>query len=113
GHVHLIVWDYGPSVPYLPNFRRARTPLRSRRDLTAGPLEGFPAGDAYAVRTVTMGGEMLELVADLGPKPFASARLRSVNAVLRATSSDVHVDLLELPGGEGARYARLPVALTP
>ena len=60
-----------------------------------------------------MGGEMLELVADLGPKPFASARLRSVNAVLRATSSDVHVDLLELPGGEGARYARLPVALTP
>ena len=30
-----------------------------------------------------MGGEMLELVADLGPKPVASARLRSVNGVLR------------------------------
>ena len=36
GHVHLIVWDYGPSVPYLPNFRRTRskasrpaTPTRS------------------------------------------------------------------------------------
>jgi hypothetical protein len=101
GHVHLIVWDYGSWVPYLPNFRRARTPLTiAVRDLTAGPLEGFPAGDAYAVRTVTVGGETLELVADLGPKPLASARLRSVNGVL-------HTLRVKPPRLLGARNGRL------
>src|SRR3954451_4985017 len=70
GHVHLIVWDYGPAVPYL-SFPPARAPLAlGRRDLTAGPVEGFPASDAYAVRSVLLGGEQLELVADLGPKPL-------------------------------------------
>lgn len=161
GHVHLVVWDYGPWVPYLPKVRRARTPLTiGVRDLTAGPLEGFPAGDAYAVRTVTLAGETLEFVADLGPKPLDAIRIRTVNRVLgtlrvraprvlparkgrlaadglalrllpgwsgrvaipanrhaarivlRVTRGDIHVDLLELPGGRGGRYARLPIVLT-
>jgi hypothetical protein len=68
GHVHLVVWDYGPAVPYL-SFPPTRAPLAlGRRDLTAGPLEGFPASHAYAVRSVLLGREQLELVADLGPK---------------------------------------------
>lgn len=83
-HVHLIVWDYGPSVPYLAGtFVQARPPLvLQRRDLSSGPLEGFPAGDAYAVRTVAVGGEMLELVADLGPRPLAPDSFRRLNRVL-------------------------------
>jgi hypothetical protein len=84
GHVHLIVWDYGPAVPYLAaNFRPARPPLAlGRRNLSSGPLEGFPDGDSYAVRTVTLGEELVELVADLGPKPFSETALQRVNRVL-------------------------------
>jgi hypothetical protein len=82
GHVHLIIWDYGPTVPYL-SFPLARAPLTLRqRDIAAGPLEGFPASDVYAVRSVLLGGEQLELVADLGPKPLAANSLRKVNRIL-------------------------------
>jgi hypothetical protein len=83
GHVHLIVWNYGPWVPDLRRFHHpARSPLvLGRRNLTPS-LEGFGASDAYFVRTARLGGEMLEVVADLGPKPFAAAALRTVNAVL-------------------------------
>ncbi len=83
GHVHLIVWDYGPKVPYLSNFRRARAPLSIRaRELTATPLEGFQPGHLYAIRTVTLGGELLEVVVDFGPKPVAPDRLRELNRLL-------------------------------
>jgi hypothetical protein len=82
GHVHLIVWDYGPAVPYL-SFPPARGPLAlGRSDITAGPLEGFPASDVYAVRSVLLGGEQLEFVADFGPKPLAANSLQKVNRVL-------------------------------
>jgi hypothetical protein len=81
-HVHVIVWDYGPSVPYLNNFGPARPPLAlSRRDLS-GPLEGFAGDDAFAVRSVTVDEELLELVADLGPRPVSDAALRKANSVL-------------------------------
>ena len=81
GHVHLIVWDYGPAVPYL-DFQPARAPLAlGRRDITAG-MEGFPTNDVYAVRSVLLGGEQLEIVADLGPKPLAANSLQKVNQVL-------------------------------
>src|SRR5471030_1568673 len=37
GHVNLIVWDYGPAVPYL-SFPPGRAPLMlGRHDITAGP----------------------------------------------------------------------------
>lgn len=83
GHVHLIVWNYGPWVPDLPGFHHpARAPLvLGRRNLTSS-LEGFGASDAYFVRAARLGGEMLEVVADLGPRPFAPSVLRKVNAVL-------------------------------
>ncbi len=82
GHVHLIVWDYGPAVPYL-SFLPGRAPLAlGRRDITAGPLEAFPASDVYAVRSVLLGGEQLEVVADLGLKPLAANSLQKVNRVL-------------------------------
>lgn len=84
GHVHLIVWDYGRSVPYLTgNFTRARLPLVfGRRDLSGGPLEGFSWHDRYAVRSVAVGGELLEIVADLGPKPASASSLVKVSRVL-------------------------------
>jgi hypothetical protein len=84
GHVHVIVWDYGPAVPYLAaNFRPGRTPLAlDRKDLAAGPLEGFSGDDAFAVRTVAVGEELLELVADLGPKPFSDGSLQKADSVL-------------------------------
>jgi hypothetical protein len=83
GHVHLVIWDYGPSVPYLRNFQRAHTPITiRRRDLTSAPLEGFQAGDAFAVRVLTLGEEMLEIVVDLGPTPIALGRFRELNRVL-------------------------------
>jgi hypothetical protein len=82
GHVHVIVWDYGPSVPYLTNFRPARTPLvLDRRDFS-GPPEGFAGDDAFAVRDVTVDEELIELVADLGPKPVADSALRKADSVL-------------------------------
>lgn len=81
GHVHLIVRDYGPEVPYL-DFQPARASLAlGRRDITAG-MEGFPTDDVYAVRTVLLGGEQLQIVADLGPKPLAANRLQKLNRVL-------------------------------
>ncbi len=84
GHVHLIVWNYGPWVPDLPGFHRpARAPLAlGRRNLIRGGFEGFPGDDRYARLDARLGGEMLEVVADLGPKPFAPSLLRKVNAVL-------------------------------
>jgi hypothetical protein len=84
GHVHLIVWDYGPSVPYLSaNFPHVRAPLAiGPRDITGAPLEGFPTGDAFAIRSVTVGDEVLEIVADLGPKPLAPERLYELNRLL-------------------------------
>ncbi|MFL5954351.1 MAG: hypothetical protein ACJ76I_09620 [Gaiellaceae bacterium] len=82
GHVHLIVWDYGPAVPYL-SFPPARAPLvLGRRDITAAPFEGFPAGDVYAVRSLLLGGEQLEVLADLGPKPLAPNSLQKANRIL-------------------------------
>lgn len=81
GHVHLIVWDYGPEVPYL-DFQPARAPLAlGRGDITAG-IEGFPTDDVYAVRNVLLGGEQLEVLADLGPKPLAAHSLTKLNRVL-------------------------------
>ncbi len=81
GHVHLIVWDYGPEVPYL-DFQPARAPLAlGRRDITAG-MEGFPTDDVYAVRTVLLAGEQLQIVADLGPKPLAANSLEKLNRVI-------------------------------
>jgi hypothetical protein len=82
GHVHLIVWDYGPAVPYLA-FPAGRAPLAlGRRDITAGPMEGFRAGDVYAMRSVLLGEEQLQVVADLGPKPLAANSLQKLDRVL-------------------------------
>jgi hypothetical protein len=81
GYVHLIVWDYGPEVPYL-DFRPARAPLAlGRRDITGG-IEGFPTDDVYARCSALLGGEQLEVLADLGPKPLAANSLRKLNRVL-------------------------------
>jgi hypothetical protein len=81
GHVHLIVRDYGPEVPYL-DFQPARAPIAlGRRDLTAG-MEGFPTDDVYAVRSMLLGDEQLQIVADLGPKPLAANSLQKLNRVL-------------------------------
>ncbi len=84
GHVHLIIWGYGPVVPYLagggPGLRGPAT-LRGR-DLT-GPFEGFPGDHAFAERSLTVNGQALQALADLGPKPADPARLREVNRVLR------------------------------
>lgn len=81
-NMRTLSWDYGPAVPYL-SFPPARAPLTlGRHDLAAGPLEGFPASDVYAVRSVLLGGEQLEVVADLGPKPLAANSLQKVDRVL-------------------------------
>jgi len=83
GHLHLIVWDYGPSVPYLADsFPAAPRLALARRNLTRGGLEGFGTRDAYAVRNVTVRGELLEVVADLGPKPLATDALPRINRLL-------------------------------
>lgn len=95
GHVHVIVWDYGPAVSYLgQDHPRVKAPLTFRhRDLT-GPLEGFPVGHAFAVRSVNLGGELLEVLADLGPKPLAANRLREANRVVASLKvSPAHVVL--------------------
>jgi len=84
GQVHLIIRAYGPVVPYLAGGEpglRGRATLRSR-DLT-GPFEGFPGGHAFAERSLTVNGQALQALADLGPKPAGPARLREVNRVLR------------------------------
>jgi hypothetical protein len=84
GHVHLVVWDYGRSVPDLEgNFIPARLPLvLGRSDLSGGPLEGFSSRDLYAVRSVVVGGELLEVIADLGPRPLAPNSFTKANRVL-------------------------------
>ena len=83
GHVHLIVWNYGPWVPYLPYFRPTLAPLvLRRRDLLHGGIEGSQGNDTFVRRNVRVGGEMLDVLADLGPKPHVAAQLRKVNTVL-------------------------------
>ncbi len=82
GHVHLIVWNYGPWVLYRPHVHPARAPLTLRRQDVGGPFEGFPQDDAYAIRTARLDGEMLEVLADLGPKPLAPDALGKANAAL-------------------------------
>ena len=83
GHVHLIVSNGGPWVPYLPAFHPARAPLGLRkRDLLQGGMEGFDGQDTFARRDVRLGGDLLDVLADLGPKPHVASALRKVNAVL-------------------------------
>ena len=82
GHVHLIVWNYGPWVVYQPHVHPIRAPLVLRKRDLSGPFEGFPSEDAFALRTARVGGDMLEVLADLGPKPLSANALRRVNAVL-------------------------------
>ncbi|HKU57014.1 MAG TPA: hypothetical protein VJP41_08325 [Gaiellaceae bacterium] len=82
GHVHLIVWNYGPWVVYVPHHHDLPPPLVLRkRDLTRA-IEGFAADDTYLLRTARIHGETVEVTADLGPKPFAPPALRRANAVL-------------------------------
>ena len=83
GHVHVMVSNGGPWVPYLPQYHRARAPLVLRkRDLLQGGLEGFVGNDTFARRDVVLGGDMIEVLADLGPKPHIAAALQKVNRVL-------------------------------
>jgi hypothetical protein len=83
GHVHVIVWDYGPAVPHLagnhPNLRGPLVVLGM-----SGPLEGFPFRHAFAGRSATVNGEVLQVLVDLGPKPVGKSRLQDVNRVLRS-----------------------------
>ncbi|MFZ0342491.1 MAG: hypothetical protein WAL31_09175, partial [Gaiellaceae bacterium] len=111
GHVHLIVWNYGPWDEYLPHVRPTPTPLVLRRRNLGGPFEGFPTRDAFALRTARVGGDMLEILADLGPKPFTEPALRKANAAL----TTLHVlppRLLRPRGGrlaaDGVAVRRLP-----
>jgi hypothetical protein len=83
GHTHLIVWDAGPAVPFLArNHPRLRGPLALRAADLTGPFEGFPLDHVFARRAVTAGGELLDVLVDLGPKPAGRARLREVNRIL-------------------------------
>jgi hypothetical protein len=84
GHVHLILWDYGPSVPGLSGRPDLRGPLVLRG--ITGPFEGFPGQNAFAGRSATVDGEVLQVLVDLGPKPVPVSRLRDVNEVLRSLS---------------------------
>ena len=82
GHVHLIVSNGGPWVPYL-HFRPARAPLTLRnRDLLQGGMEGFAGSDTFARRDARIGGSMVDVLADLGPRPHLTSALRRANAVL-------------------------------
>ena len=84
GHVHVIIWDYGPGDPYNPHFFRKThgAPKFTHHDLTPAPLEGFPLGHEFAMRGARVGEESFELVADLGPKPLGPHPLRDPNRVL-------------------------------
>lgn len=85
GHVHVIVWDYGPAVSYLAeNHPRAETPLTFRPRDVSGPFEGFPFDHAFAIRSVNLDGELVQVLADLGPKPVAPARLREANRIVES-----------------------------
>ena len=49
GHVHVIVWDYGPAVPYLARANPSvKGPFVFRRRDVRGPFEGFPFDHAFA-----------------------------------------------------------------
>jgi hypothetical protein len=83
GHVHLIIWNGGPWVPYLPQYHAARVPLTlHKRDVLQGGLEGFPQNDAFARLEARLGGSMVEVLADLGPRPHVASALRKANSVL-------------------------------
>lgn len=83
GHVHLMIFNYGPWVPYLPAYRPARLPLRlTQRDLLPGGMEGFAGNDAFARRDVRVNGDLVDVLADLGPRPLASGSLQKANSVL-------------------------------
>lgn len=83
GHVHLMISNGGPRVPYLPFYRPARQPLTlTRHNVLSGGLEGFAGNDAFARREVVVRGDMVEILADLGPRPLDRSALRNVNAVL-------------------------------
>jgi hypothetical protein len=85
GHVHLILWDYGPAVPGIAGSHPdLRGPLVLRG--MNGPFEGFPGENAFAGRSATVNGEVLQVLVDLGPKPVPASRLRDVNKVLRSLS---------------------------
>jgi hypothetical protein len=77
------VWDYGPSVPYLASFEPVAAPFVLRQqDVASAPLEGFSSRDAYAIRTIRLSGELLEVIADFGPKPLVRGGLDRANRVL-------------------------------
>jgi len=83
GHVHLMVSNGGPWVPYLPQFRPARGPLvLTRADLLPGGMEGFSGDDRFARLDARLGGDMVDVLADLGPNPDVGAALGKANAVL-------------------------------
>ena len=83
GHVHLIVSNGGPWVPYLPAFHRVRAPLTLRkRDLLPGGMEGFSGNDTFARRDARLRGSMIDVLADLGPGAHLTSALRKANAVL-------------------------------
>lgn len=82
GRVHLIIWNYGPWDEYRPHVHDTHTPLVLRRRDLIRAIEGFGANDAYVGRTASVDGELLEVIADLGPKPLALRILRKANAVL-------------------------------
>jgi hypothetical protein len=87
GHVHLIVWDNGPAITNLGrNQSSASGPLRFRQGDLSTAIEGFPLDHAFAFREINFRGELLEVVADLGPKPLAPGRLREANRVLASLS---------------------------
>jgi hypothetical protein len=83
GHVHLMISNGGPWVPYLPDFHSVHAPLvLRRRDLLPGGMEGFAGNDTFARLDARLDGEMLDVLADLGPKPHLASALRTANAVL-------------------------------
>ena len=109
GRVHVIVWDYGPSVPYLSNFRRARLPVGlGHSNLSSAPLEGFSGDDAFAVRTVAVREELIEVIADLGPKPLSDSALQRANSVL----ATLRVQRPRVVRPKGRRLAWGGVAMT-
>lgn len=83
GHAHLMVWNYGAWDEFRPNVHSTRTPLVLRRANLTPAIEGFGTNDVYLLRTARVRGDMLEILADLGPKPFTQRALRRANAVLR------------------------------
>jgi len=84
GHVHLVVSDFGPAMPFPgQSFHELRGPLTlRRRDLLAGGFEGFPADRALAQRQVLIGGEQLEVMVDFGPRPARDEARRRANRIL-------------------------------